>query len=908
MKRIISLCLAVLLLATVFLSFAVPSYSAGEKTKRLPLDIFRRQNWIAVEGVADISEKKASGASLLTVSGEENATFASITGEFEPYDLSEYTEAVFRLAVRGDGEKYSLDIALSSEDSSYVFSAEVDNQETELYIPLDGGFKSSFSKITVSASSADQSISYINLISFTVDNTYTYSYKSVFSSDDVYGEGSFTRTPSDITVMPENGEIVTGFDFSEVYTAEESILVWVKISPSSQGSICAETTDAEGNVAVFSQQNISYNGTYAFLVNGGFEDFRLRLTLADKSAGATFTGAGIYKVGAVEKSYGSIASCRYDGKRISVSGSLSKEATTEYNGSRILLYAIPATEVSNCDLTKLKPVAFSGFSTKFRINCELDKTYAEYFYKIVLDTEDGLLPVGTVCAPSSGISTQSTGGNISALYGADAADAFETNVSSVIMDFCAGRLLENEDIYSAQIYNYKKTYYFNKKYLEELDDRMRFYSAAGVKVYLRFYSDRDGYAFDYSADSAESISLMCAVSGFISEHYPQIAGYIIGVGANEHTTSLSPEHAEARARLFAVFSESVRAKNPSAQIIVPYTSTGTDAYLTCALVSHYLSEYKAGATVSMYETAKDAQGAYSNATQLSSIASQLGAASNGAAVLWNVPSTLSAEEITDGYRALCVNSQAHGLRLSALSVKRADKSALLYDSLKSMLDTENLIAASISQFTPSGEDTAFSGSFAFWDFTSSYDTAGWVSGGSFSTPVTAKGQNGGRVMMAESSGVTEGAGILICRTDFPLDLSDIGVRVSFSVMSEKLSEAEVTVIFGSGETRAEFFADVECNKEISLVCDMKEFSGGANVDYAALIVRGDESTEAHVSKIELCSNSKSNEVLEEQFSPAAPEEHNPLLYVIIIFLMAGTVTVFSVLWKKQSLKKGAVNK
>ncbi|MBE6587401.1 MAG: hypothetical protein E7647_03185 [Ruminococcaceae bacterium] len=906
MKRIIASLLIAVLLAALLFSLTFSVSASGPATESVSLDIFNKEYWSGGDGVADISVKKASGNPLLTVSAKADAALVSFSCGFDPMDLSKYTELAVNLAVRGEGENYDITVTLFAGDTSSSFTETVTSEDAVLYVPLEESVSLSLSGISVSARSDSLPISYINLISVKADNTYTYSYIKTFSSTDVYSEGSLKRSPDSVTVTPKGGEADLYFDFIDTATDTQSLLVWFTLADAYTGSVCCETLDKDGNLYTSPQQIISRKGTYTFSLTGGFRELALRFSsLSESTSGVTVTAAGIYTVGSIERSFGTVTSCRYDGKRISVSGSLSSDATSGYYGSRILLYAIPASEAGSCDLEEYEPVASSGFSTKFRINCELDRSYTEYFYKTVLDTKDGLLPIGSICAPSGGMTSPSTTNAVSALYGADAADVFETNVSSVIMDISAGKLLESDDIYSAQIYNYqKKTYYFDKDYLSDLDDRMRFYTAAGVNVYLRFYSDRDGYAFDYSADNSESLSLMCAVSGFISERYPQVNGYIVGVAANDHITSLTAEYAEARARLVAVFSESIRSKNPAAQIILPYSeSAPADPFLSCSLISHYLSKYKAGATVCMYEAAKNAQDSYAVASQLASVCAQMGAQSGGGAVLWNVPSTLSAKEITDSYRNLCINSAAQGLSFAALSVTRTDKDSSLYDQLKVMLDMENLISASISQIAPMESEPAFSGSFALWDFTSSYDTASWVSGGSFSPPITAKGDGGNRVMMAKSSGLAEGAGILICRTEASLNMSDVCARVSFSVASETAKAADVTVIFGSGESRAEFSATVECNKPTSVICDMKEFPGGANVDYAALIIRGDAECTASLSKIEICSPRLDSSELEARYAPDIPEEHNPLLYAIIIFVAAGTVMVFSVLWKNQSSRK-----
>ncbi|MBQ4066027.1 MAG: hypothetical protein IJD22_00145, partial [Clostridia bacterium] len=131
-------------------------------------------------------------------------------------------------------------------------------------------------------------------------------------------------------------------------------------------------------------------------------------------------------MGESKKSIGAISSCRYDGKELTVSGSLSNDASVQYYGSKIFLYAIPASAVPSYDLSELSPIAQTGFSTKFRISADLDRTYAEYFYLTVLDTKEGLLPIGGLTAPAGGQVSATATNAVSAIHGADAADLFET--------------------------------------------------------------------------------------------------------------------------------------------------------------------------------------------------------------------------------------------------------------------------------------------------------------------------------------------------------------------------------------------------------------------------------------------------------------------------------------------------
>ena len=338
MKKTVSLILVISLLSTLLLSFSLPVFSAGEKTEFYNLDIFKKELWTQGGDVADISEKSAAGSTLLVVNAKEESRSVSMSAEFDAIDISEYSELLLRLAIRGEEEQYKISIVLYSGDAEVSYPFTVTEEEAALYIPIPENIAPSFDGIYISAISEDKPLQYMNLISFTADNTYTYSYTDIFACTDVYSENAYERTEESFTVTADNGEARVSLDFTDRLTENDNVLIWVALSCDAAGGISAETAYSDGNTYTSPQQTISYNGTYSFLLKGGFESFSLRLFgLSDKEARISLTRAGIYSVGEIQKSYGSISSCRYDGKKISVSGALSQEATKEYNGSRLLL-------------------------------------------------------------------------------------------------------------------------------------------------------------------------------------------------------------------------------------------------------------------------------------------------------------------------------------------------------------------------------------------------------------------------------------------------------------------------------------------------------------------------------------------------------------------------------------------
>lgn len=915
MKRIISfvLCLSMLLAFLLYLPSDTFAAKEGEQTVYEELQVMDPKLWSAEGGTVSRPDGEEQTAGLLfTFDGSENAdetvySTVSLRGRFKDLALSSFNELAFDLAVSTDSPDKITEytITLGTKDATVQYTRTAETARAKLYIPLDEEIKDALYSIRIDAHSANGSITMVTIYSIIADTAHSYALIDKFYSHTVFSENLLNVGENEITVVPENKSLSITFTFDDTFTKSDDVLSWIDFTGADSGNISATVEDKDGTPATITPQIINKSGKYSFLSSGGFETFTVHFENLPSDDAVTVTAAGIFKLWEDQPSAGTITSCIWDTKNLIISGTISDDASVKYSGSRLLVYAIPVSDARTADINDYSPAHSQSFSSKFKISFTPEKDHCEYFYKVVLDTKDGLIPVGDLTAPASGTLAPVASSASSAIHGADASDVFEANISNTILDVALGSLTEEKYTYPAIRYTYSgKDYYFNTNVLDVLDDSIGFFTSSGTGVYLRLFSDDQCLEFDYSVSAPDTLAVLLASVSFLAERYPNLNGFIMGKAVNEGDGGITPEAMHDTAALICAFTEAVKSTIDDGRAVVPYAkSAENDPFLAASMINYYLSHYNCGAVVSMYQTADEEQLFASSTSRLSAIALLFYAQSDGCSVFWNAPASYTEAQLTESYRALCVSGAAAGMHFTAVSVAQTTKSAALYSSIKEMLNNENVIRTKNFSYTAIVEDRTFKGTYGLWDFTTVYDTFGWVSGGSFTSPFTASGEKGERVLRAESAGSLSGAGILICRAQPALDLSGLYSKVTLTVSSKEAATAQIVVIFSSGESRAEFFATVNCNEKTSLICDLSSFEGAKKVDYAAVVVRGGADAAAELSKIELCSDTVESEALRERFAAAVVPVHNPLLYAAIILLAAVTVTVFAALVKKQKKMK-----
>lgn len=880
-----------------------PSVMAAKKgNTEISLDILDKKLWTGGEGVSTVANRTASGKRVLLVSAGADAKELLFSCDEVDTDITDATELVAEISVRaggGDGE-YPLSVSVMGDGASYTYETGVSAGENVLYIPLSEFDSQRISGISFSLDTSESPVNYVMISALSADDHFTYTYKDIFSSPVVDSSAPFERAEDSMTLFFENGGCDAILYFGETYTRSDNVCVWLTFDTKFDSTLTARAAYSDGSEKASSVQTVTGGDTYSFVIQGGFE--KLTFDFSDVKGDNAFVkliGAGIDLLDSVTHTAGTVSTCRYDGKKIVVEGSLSTDASVDYYGSKLLLYAIPAVKAADYNVSDYKPCAQTGFSTKFSISCTFDVTYAQYFYAVYLDTDGGLVLVDDVCCVNSVSAVSPVQNIVYSLYGADATDAFEVNAGSVIVDVSVKELFQTEDVYSAVSYIYKKNYYFNSRLIERMDAEMDFYRSAGISVYLRICSGEET-ELDISSVSGESFAKLCATVGFLAERYSDTCGFIMGEGLNCYGEISSAEEWDLLSRFISVFFETVKSKLPAASVILPFSSDGdVNAQKSATVLYYYLGKYNGGSTVSLFETYTGTAGVLESAVRLAAMSSAYMGSSDGAAVLWTPPEGIDTVKTVADYRTLCSESLSFGMRFAALNVNAAPDIEKLYYALGIAANDGKLAQTHTYSFDASLENKIFKGAYSLWDFTSSYDTAGWVSGGSFEAPVTVKGVDKTRVLMAQTQSGSDAAGVLIGKLPYSVDMSKLYARVTLNVLSDKADEAVVTVVFGSGEARAEYTVTVPCNSRQEILCDMYDFSEAAFVDYSAITVRGAKNASVQLSKIELCSTTKDEAALEERVMREETAAGNPVLYAVIIGGAAVTVAIFAVLVRKK---------
>lgn len=239
-----------------------------------------------------------------------------------------------------------------------------------------------------------------------------------------------------------------------------------------------------------------------------------------------------------------------------------------------------------------------------------------------------------------------------------------------------------------------------------------------------------------------------------------------------------------------------------------------------------------------------------------------------------------------------------------LSVSHISVSSTLFEGIKEAI-FENTSAQLLQKLAEKNSSETYLGTYSLWDFTASYDIGGWVSGGGFGRIISANAENGtGRVLQTTLEASDDEAGILLCWLDRPLDLTGDSVAFSFHLY-EAGENVAISVVFGSGDSRAEYLLTPGQGSDFTVTCDLSDFSDASAVEYIAVILRGQQNAVLEVSKVEVCSKEKTEQQLQFLVEGMTQESdsENSVYYFIVVVLAAVTVMIFSILSRKNNRGK-----
>lgn len=267
---------------------------------------------------------------------------------------------------------------------------------------------------------------------------------------------------------------------------------------------------------------------------------------------------------------GSLSKITRSSGAVVFSGSMERAAISEYSSSGdglIHFYALNSADMD--DISKAVELGSIKLTTVFEYTVKLSGFPSvgdeHMFFAATADRDGNIYPLSKprfadADLSADAVSSSASSGVSLGLFNPATVGAFESNVSSVIIDVPLDELLDvgNTEVKNASSKTVSLTYTvygtepqnrtleFDREKLAELDNDIAFYTSAGIKVYLRLnarssvdnltyssISGCDSYAF--RADSEETRAAFAAVVRFFAKRYPGIRGFELGQAVNVYS-------------------------------------------------------------------------------------------------------------------------------------------------------------------------------------------------------------------------------------------------------------------------------------------------------------------------------------------------------------------------------------
>lgn len=904
MRRSLALLAAIILMSAVICT-ALSSGIAVSAVSVINVDILHDDMWTGNN--MRISDRYISGKSAISASPQNGASEFKLRSSFEGIPLTDCSELVLSISLQGVLSEYEVSVILGSGEyrsDAYITSVKCRGIQ-KIYIPFSPQIAASLDYIEISVPGNELPI-YAIFHDITADNKYTYDALERFDSDNIEcTTGDASASADGITVFPDStGKAVVSMSFLTDTESDGTYIVWLDASCNASGSVRAEA-ELNGKEVPSSKNQIVASGSHSnvFIVEGAFSKLNFIFEelnfIGNDSNNIQLTGAGVLYVGknAEMSDIGSVISCKYENGRIAVKGELDEKASLEYVDSKLGLYVIPLWENANGVFDEA-PEITSGFSTLFTLYAEPQENYMNCMYQPVIVTDDENIPICPPVMPYSAMqgSSAAQAAFVYSLDRASPSGALEANADSEIIDIYVDRLLEARDIYSASLYSFRgSTYYFDREYFEELSRRIEFASKIGISVYARLVC-QNSPGLDFDVLDADSLERFCAVCDYLKSSFSgKIHGYIMGNTLNT-SELMSADEIDKISKLAAVFTEALRG-NGTAEIYLPFDAEGeVNPFAAYAALRYSMAKYSSATVAMLYSCTDNPENAAASVLRTVSIANSYGYQTDTSAVIWKSPANMNAETIVDIYSSLCKAVMTNDLRFAALDAGFSERNDNIYSILKENMAKERISSASAEVFNAFAEDKVSKGIYSIRNFENSYDTTGWIVGGSFESIMTEMSLlKDGRALRTHSNG-NGSKGMLAYRFDTPIDMSKTDAEISLGIASDNDGVAEVTIIFGCGELRREYSAFVEYNNPVKLICNMGDL---ALAEYTAVIVKGSSDCTAELYSVSLHSDEQTDEEMKDRYSKKQTDALNPFMYVSIILVAAVTVAVFSVFAKRK---------
>lgn len=854
------------------------------------LDWFKKDLWVAVEGVRDIQTRNASSSNLLYIISDKQADRMAVEASFEDgVDLSAFNELAVEFVV-SNGKECTYKVTYYYNGGSFSDTVKSTKDSRNMaYFRLPSEHSDRITKIELSVYNEKNDLNYFAVSSFSADSNRTYSYGEVYQSRRVFSDTANVNYFEDyVEVLPKGEQTDIECELLTDFERKNAIVV-VELDSSYTGTLTLENPTTGK-----SYSNTMYAGVskYSFILENLQKNIKLSFSEGDtsKNASVRFLSLKVVKITREEKAYGTVESCVYENGKLTLKGTVDSSATINYIDSTIAVYKVPY----NYNGEKLeKPEIETDISTFYEIELPVSYDYTQYKYVVAFKSKKEVVPISApvyaVAKSTLPILNQECDVG---LHNVGSAAFFESEAENIIIDVYTNKLFASADTIAATRYTYRdNVYYINSEYANELSTSASFITSVGGNVYFRVLTGESG-KFDFNINKISSVGEMCAAASYIGGHFGQIKG-IIALSGRSYEDDLY-EDVKHTSELLGLFVSAFRSQNSNAELFAA-VSEGSEH------IAPLLARFNKLNCISdigvVYECVKQSNAANEIKTLCDS-AAIFGNAFRGSILFW----TVDAVNATSGvFKWLYDKVEQKNVSCLVFSVPDSMTTDEICDSMAGLYSSEYLRY----EFEAFKSQLDFRGRYELWDFTQSYNTFGWLAGGACSMPETVKSQfNDKRAIQSIFNPTDDDEGILVGWFEGVTDLSAADVLlVDLAVAGEQTSEIPVSIVLGGKGIRAEYNTYI-VGGENSINLNLANFPQSNRVEYIAVIVNSSFNTTLEVYELSVISSTLSNDELKESIrinDNSTDDGSN--IYVFLIGVITSAFVVFIALSKKKTVKQ-----
>ncbi len=630
-------------------------------------------------------------------------------------------------------------------------------------------------------------------------------------------------------------------------------------------------------------------------------------------------------------SVGSVDTCRMlaDGS-VNIRGQIPSDVVAGHINGSVAVYCVPvygdiseyvfgadADGADGEEKVPYEPVEVIDVTTRFNVTLGADKlptAYRAMRYVVCLVSGDEKLLIG-----------QPRMADFSEEAGAKLPTPVQSTMGIYTQEMCSDASVILTDVSLDRLFGTATTgrlyslggslFYFDNEYLAMLDEKIKAPSTCGASCYLRLVDDRDGASHAVTvSDETSFLRLYAAVDYLTSRYSSADYGFIRGVAIGESCVSDMYEGEDAArdaAASLAVAYGVGRANISGFRVILPIGNTvagwerpnGADAEMMISGVSR---ELRSLGTMTYYLLAESAAPALMSDVISAQLALSGETAVSGQFIIceplegYALTGQQLMSDYIEKYYETCtrvsvaaflydiddasVHDDERDAFMSALGYLDTDryKTSLMYafgeryESINAPESSHPLVR-SVGRLVSSSD---IAGRYSIYDFTDTFDSAGWF-------PVLASGEcatvrvGGGERALRAAGGV----GIMTSYLG-GLDIKDAPI-LYVECYAENDGECEAVIYSSSGTYRTRLYLRGFSG---AFYIDASPFAGLSDI-YGIAILPVDDVGDMYISRVSLCSRTVGDDELAAMFAPTDEgggdvEREGRLLEIMAVLLLS----------------------